>query len=100
MHDNYQQVAESGPVTHYTRTVKTPLPNGDTEPNTMHYFSFESGEYIKVLKVSDIGWTITAPLTEAREMGSNEYFESEDECLSKAYEIVQSILTELSEVEQ
>lgn len=54
----FEEVGDFGPVSKMERTVKTPMPNGETEENRM--VLYVAGEHVfKVSKVSTRGWTVT-----------------------------------------
>lgn len=94
MENDYNKVAEYGPLTKYERTVQTPVV-GESEQNTVTRFCLESGAYVKVVKVGSIGWKARAYDADSktiRDITNDVYFDTEEEALEEGKQMCSELI--------
>ena len=90
--DEFEKVAEHSPLSKWQREVMTPV-EGGRELNTITEYRLESGPYVTVSKISDLGWSVRLKNhDEGYFLSPDDRFEDEADAHDEAKVLVQQVL--------
>ena len=90
--DGFEKVAEHSPLSKWQREVMTPV-EGGREPNTITEYRLESGPYVKVSKISDLGWSVRLKNhDEGYFLSPDDRFDNEEDAHDEAKVLVQQVM--------
>ena len=90
--EDFNKVAEHGPVSKLQKPVKTPMPDGPEENHITRYVVEGKGN-VKVSKLSNLGWSVKVyGHDEAYKLNPDNRFDTEEKAHEEAKELVKELL--------